>query len=644
MAKKNKILDKKEKRAQEFIDISLSLHDDDWTKTADRLRNQIKGNWHRGFNGRDRVVVNEAFSLVNLILPHFILNNPYVTANPDNAKWLKKIREGVYQQRDAGRMARNMEATLNHHIKKTRHVFEDRKAIQDHMAYPFGVTKDGYAFETMSEGSEEYITKDAGYHMRINPRDFGWHPMATSPDDSPWLLHRVVLTEEECERRKIKTDNLEPGIPEYQKKELQNKAKKNKSYEDDYYTFYEVSHQDGNKIYLFGGENKELIEKKDMDYPFSCSAYNVLTFTKDNDDFMGIPLLKMVEPQMWLLNELLSLMIEHIRKFPGQVFANESAVDEDQEEKIIRGRQGSLHRVKDINGLLRTNPLQMGQEYFQIFNLVTSIIDRILGVPDFQRLTGGSANRMSATAASFIQGDSTVRRNYFASIVKEYTLRGIEKQAAFKQKYQDEKEYIQASAELQNDTFELTKEDYQGDYIYDFDIDTMGAVNEAEMNNLNNMMMMMSKNPFFEPVLRKLDADKTGKKFFGLAKINYESLTRQGVEEGIVYSPEKENQMAMDFIEKNSGVPMPRPNRNEQKDMHIESHKKFLDARIKGFTDPRQAVNDPVVNMLMEHIAETEMIGEDVQIPQEQAVPQNKTQPEMMQPEGPMGPMQGLPQ
>lgn len=638
MAKKN--IKSKDDKAKDFIELAFSLHEDDWVKTAERLRKAVKGQWKKGFNARDRVVSNEAFSLVNLILPHFILNNPYVPVRADNAKWIKKVRDGEYRQHDAVKMARNMEAVINHHIKKIDQVFEDRKSVQDALIYPFGVTKDGYSFETISEKDHDYVVKDTGFHKRINPRDFGWHPMATNADDSPWLVHRCVFTSEQCEEREIKTSELEPGIPEYMKKDLDYKHKKNKlSYQDDYYTFYEVHHQDGGMVYLFGGENKKLIEKKEKDSAYPGSDFNIITFTKDNDDFTGIPMLAMVEPQMWMINEVLSLMIEHIRKFPGQVFANKDGIDEDQIEKIIRGEQGSVHIVNDINGLLRTAPLQMGYEYFQIFNLLTSIIDRILGVPDFQRLAGGG--RKSATESSYIQGDATVRRNYFASIVKNFVLKGIEKQAALKQAHQDEKEYIQATGELQNEMFVLSKEDYQGDYIYDFDMDSMGAINEAEFNNLNNMLTVMSNNPFLQPVLAGLDPNKTGKKLFSLVKINYESLTKEGVQEGIIFSPEKENEMALKYDK--SGVPMPRPNRSEDHTMHIEAHRKFIEERIKEFGDPQMAMQDPVLNMVMEHLAETEML-ENPQQPQQTAMPNAPSQEEIMAPGGPMGPMQQVPQ
>lgn len=627
-------LSSKEKRCKDFIDLAFGLHEDEWVKTAERLNRAMKGKWYKGMPKKSRYVINEAFSLVNLILPNFIFNQPYIVVKPNNAKFLKQIKAGEIRQRDAIQMARTMQACINNHYTKTGIIGEDRKAVQDSLIYPFGVCKDGYSFETMTTKDMDYVLKDTGFRKRINPRDFGFHPMATGPDDSCKLVHRIVMTVDQVEERGIKIDDLEPGIPEYRTKNFKAADKAKIKDNGEYYTFYEVHDQEGDEVYLYGGENKKLIEKKKRGYDYTESDFSVITFTKDNDEFLGVPMLEMVEPQMLALNEVLTLMMEHLRKFPGQVFMNKEAADEDQIEKIRTGMQGSVHTINDINGILRSSPLQMGQEYFSILNTLFSIIDRVLGIPDFQRMSG--SGRKSATEASFIQGDASVRRNYFLNIVKEFVLSGVRKQSALKQQFQDEREIIEATGELKHQIFEFDKRDIQGEYIFDFDVDNMTAYNEAQLNNINNLLVTFKGDPFFAPLVARLDPFKTGKKLFSLVKLNYEELSREGIPEETHIAPEQENEIAA------SGQLMPRPKDGENYEYHISVHRKFIEDKIKQM-GPDVAMNDNVVNQVIEHIAETETLMNPMQAMEDQAAQEKQmqmmTQPEAMQPAGPQGPM-----
>lgn len=627
-------LSSKEKRNRDFIDTAFGMHEDEWVKTAERLNRAIKGKWYKGIPKKQRYVINEAFSLVNLILPNFIFNQPYIVVKPNNARFLKEIKEGQFRQRDAIKMARTMQACINNHYTKTGIINEDRKAVQDSLIYPFGVCKDGYSFETMTTKDMDYVLKDTGFRKRVNPRDFGFHPMATGPDDSPKLVHRIVMTADQAESRGIKLEELEPGIPEYKTKNFKVADKAKIKDNGEYYTFFEVHDQEGEEVYLFGGENKKLIEKKKRGYDYTESDFSIITFTKDNDEFCGIPMLEMVEPQMLALNEVLTLMMEHLRKFPGQVFFTKESVDEDQIEKIRTGMQGSMHMVNDINGIMRSSPLQMGQEYFSILNTLFSIIDRILGIPDFQRMSG--SGRKSATEASFIQGDASVRRNYFLNIVKEFVLGGVRKQAALKQQFQDEKEIVEATGELNHEIFEFDKRDIQGEYIFDFDVDNMTAYNEAQLNNINNLLNTFGNNPFFAPLVSRLDPYKAGKKLFSLVKLNYEEMSREGVPEETHISPEQENEIVA------NGQLMPRPKEGENYEHHISVHRKFIEDRIKEI-GPQMAMSDSIVNQVIEHVAETETLMNPMQAAEDRAAQQQQgqmmTQPEVMQPAGPQGPM-----
>jgi hypothetical protein len=634
-------MNNKEKKSQSFINIAFDESSRPCNKISQRLLKAFKGQAYNTRATKDRFTVNTLFSLVNLILPNFIFQQPYLRVKAQNSRYLKKSGDDVTQL-NAIRAARNGEAVINHHYKKIGAIMEDRKALQDALFYPFGVVKNGYSFETSSMDDQDYVVKDTPFHQRINPEDFGYHPLASDPSNADLLVHRSWSTLSKLKKKDNDYSNLgdlKGELPKFLKDRYKGKKKKDLEFFSDIVPIYEVHAQDEGKIYTYAGSNHTLINKKDRGNDFAGSDFDIIKFAGPVDEFDGIPMLAMVEDEVMVLNELLTLMVEHMRKFPGQIFFEEGSLDALDLERIKSGAQGSMHMVNKLDKIERTPPLQMGGDYFAIVNLVYNIIDRVLGVPDFQRMSG--SGRKSATEASFIQGDATVRRNYFLGIVKDFVIKGVEKQFSLKQQFQDEKEIIQASGELNFEQFEVGKEDYSAEditYAFDFDVDNMAASNEAQFNNIVNLLTVTSNSPALQPILAKLDPFKTGKRLFKLGGLNYESLTSEEVEEVVHISPERENELAL------KGELMPRPKAGENYEHHMKVHKELIEERIKELG--QSAVEDPAVNMLIEHIAETEMVAQKAKgtKPQAPAPDPMQDQQQSVQPQGPKGPLRGTPQ
>lgn len=609
-----KRLNNEEKEAQDFISLAFKPHEGKWKDTFTRLKQGYKGYYYSTVDKRTRFTINTFFNVVNLLLPNFIFQQPYIRVKPHNARYFTEIKKEKISQIDNIANARNSEAMLNHHVKNIGAIYEDRKALQDYFFYGIGITKDGYSYETISQEDKDYIVKDTPFHRRVNPEDFGWHPFATGCDDSPMLVHRLTVLRSSLDENKFKNiDEIPSEVPEY----LKDKAEKNfdnGSFKTkNYVTIYEVHDQEHDKVYTFGGKEGILLEKRKRSYSFLGSDFNLLKFAGDNDEFLGIPFLEMIEDEAIALNEILTLIVEHYRKFAGQVFIEEGSVDEDQLEKIRTGVQGSVHIVKAIDKILRANPLAMGPEYFQIVSLMQNLIDRILGIPDFQRLT--STSRKSATEASYIQGDSTIRRSYFLGIVKDFVLSGAEKQMALLQQFQDEKLVIQSSGELQFQVFEASKEDIKGKWQFDFDVDNMAAIDSVKMNSLVNLLSVTGQNPFFAPLYRTLDPFKAGKIMFGAVGVNYESISKSGLEEKAVYwNPEEENKEAEKGL-------MPRPVKGENYEDHLAVHTTYIKEKIQKLGQAAQ--QDKAVIQIIEHMAETRMLmDESMETPPQVAGPQ----------------------
>lgn len=608
-----KATSKEEKEAKAFLELAYNDKGKKWMKTSERLLEGFHGRYFSRSSDRDRFVINTIFSLVNLILPNFVFQKPYIKARPKNAKYLKKINDDQIESFDNTQNARQMTAVINDHYDKHKIIYEDRKAIQDALFYPFGVCKNGYDYDEKRES-------DRPFRKRINPRDFGYHPLASCTEESPYLSHRIVVPKMKLKGTDLeKAMSLEGEIPDY----LKDKHDQNNTEKDwfkDFITIFEVHDQERDKIVYYAGKECKIIHKKDNKLEFNGSHFDIIKFAGEPDDFEGIPMLAMVEDLIVALNEIFTLSVEHARKFPGQIVVERNVCDTDELNKIINSEQGSILEVGDIEKFIKTPPLSMGMDYYQLMNLISNYIDKILGIPDFQRLAG--PGRKSATEAAFIQGDATVRRNYFLSIVKDFVLEGVRKQAALKQQFMDEKEVIQASGELEFEVFEVDKEDIKGEHMFDFDVDNMTAINEAQFNTINNLLQVVAGNPILEPIAALLDPKKAGKFLFDKAGMNFASMTREGVEEAVYTDPKREEELAMDPDEA-----MPAPVRGEAYDYHLESHMKKLGELANQYGE--QAIERPEWAELEEHVIRTQQL-------KQRSEGQPQAQPQKMQEKGPV--------
>lgn len=601
-------LNKKEKLAKDFIPVAFMEHEGDWMNTADRLLNAYHGKYHVRASRRDRFVVNTIFSLVNLIMPSLMFSNPYWRAIPLNAKYSKKIGNGQYQVVDSNKAAMVREATINHKYRQINAFEEHVKAVRDALFFAFGITKVGYSFETMREEDYEIPIKDTPTLQRVNPRHFGWHPLATTLKDSELLVHRFQYKKEQLEEldwvKKNELKNLSAEVPEFIKKRFPN-ADKLKG--EGRITLHEVYNQDEDVFYLFGDNGGCFLGKHDNGYLHNKSIYNKIEFASDNDSFIGVALLSTIENEAQILNELITRAVTHLRKYPAMTFYEPGGLTDLQIETIENGQQGSLNMVQDVKKLLTTNPLQMGSDYLNMVSLIQGLIDRVIGTTSFTRLA--PATRKSAQEASYIQGDVSVQTNWYLSTIKDFLVRDIHKIADIQAQFQDEKEEIMASGDLGGMPIKYNKEDIQGDWDFTFDVDSLQATNTAQFNNITTLLTALASNPVFHPMLRTLDPRKAAKKLFKTIDMNLDSLERGEIADRVEYTPERENQMAR------ANQPMPKPKWGEDYDYHLGLHADDLE---KG--GPNEQILD--------HIAETMMLkqghhsGQDPYAPQQGAAPQ----------------------
>jgi len=347
-------------------------------------------------------------------------------------------------------------------------------------------------------------------------------------------------------------------------------------------------------------EQKKLLWKRKRSSDFKGSDFTSISFAGDNDEFLKIPLLGMIEDEALALNHLLTMMMRHVDMFPGVV--DTEGLDENDIKRLIKTEQGSIHTWDNLNAIKRTPPLSMGAEYFTLVNLFFNVIDRILGVPDFQRLGGGS-DRKTATEATYQESSSTIRREYYIQIVKKFILDNTKRVAAIILKEFNEKQLIPIAGSMDAKFAEFSNSDFSDnieDYRFDFDIDSMRFINEAQAQALINALNVMAAHPVLQPILGSFDPELAAKEIFKRMNMNIEAYRPRDQTTKLYFSAEKENEMVI------SGMHIPDPKFDEKHKDHLdiheevqanpemERHKRFHQA-MQAQKEPRVQVGSPVL-------------------------------------------------
>lgn len=574
----NQRLNKNEKRVRDSLSYLFEYQKlDQWESKYKDLKERYKGNHHKRQASRDRFTYNATFSSVNNMIPNLVLSNPKIRVKPLTPKYMKETEFGV-EQHDNVKAAITFEAGLNYEYRRIKALKEHRKAIQDALFAGIGITKTGYSYQTISSDREEYVKEDQVFLQRISPMDFGFHPMATHPDDSPLLCHRLTQLKKSLKKAKDKysnVDSLTPSLPKHLEEKLKDKSK---SMADiNLVQVWEVHDQENDMIYTFAGGNRILISKTERQYDHESSDFQVITFAKDNDEMLGIAYLGMVEDEQLAMNEVLTFMVNHIHMFPGQIIAEEGVMDEHQMAQISEGGQGAIQTVKDLSKVLKSPPVPMGSDYINLFSILQNNMDRTLGIPDFLR--SAASSRKSASESAFIQGDVDIKRQYLGGLVKDFIIDGLDNMAALMQQFYDAKRYVPIEGELNPKFIEYSKEEIQGEYQFDFDIEELRASNQSEVQQIINALNVVAAHPLLATVLQTMDPLKLAKDIFKKMGMNLEQYQIREISEVTFVSPDKENLIALDptnpIIKQFGGI-MPQPKPGEDHPAHMLEHMKAI--------------------------------------------------------------------
>lgn len=388
-------------------------YDDTWRRLVDLYR----GRHYEHYAEEDRILVNLAFSTVNVIAPSIAVNYPKITVNavdPDNAA-----------------QAVIAEAVVNYWWRNRNFKDHFQRAVKDFLIVGHGWLKVGYRyveeervgdFEDISDANVEenvtsttlVVTKDEPFVERVSPFDVFIDPDATSMDDAKWICHRVRRTINDVRTDKRYAKNAREDVPAVSYARYTDDPSSRKIHDKDegYADVYEFYDLKNNTVSVFadGGESF-LIKPKQQPYAFGHPFVMIRNYDVP-DSFYPIGDLEAIEPMQRELNETRTQMMNHRKRYARKYLYRETNFDsngraalESDEDNVMVPVQGDMplsDAVAPFPALI--NP----PEFYNQSELIRTDIELISGVTEFMR-GGVSEIRRTATEAALIQDAQNAR-------------------------------------------------------------------------------------------------------------------------------------------------------------------------------------------------------------------------------------------
>ena len=388
-------------------------YDDTWKRLVDLYR----GRHYEYFADEDRVLVNLAFSTINVIAPSIAVNYPKVTVNsvnPENAP-----------------NAVIAEAVVNYWWRHRDFKEHFRRAVKDFLIVGHGWLKVGYRYveeervgehEDISDPDVEdnvtsttlVILQDEPFVERVSPFDVFIDPDATNMHDAKWIAHRVRRTVNDVRTDKRYAPKVRADVEAASYAKYTDDPSSRKIYDKDegYVDVYEFYDLKNNTVSVFcdSGEGF-LIKPKEQPYSFG-HPFVMLRNYDVPDQFYPIGELEAIEPLQRELNETRTQMMNHRKRYARKYLYRETNFDSNGRSALESDDDNVMVPVQGDNPLgdvVAPFPALINPpEFYNQSSLIRTDIELVSGVTEFMR-GGVSEIRRTATEAALIQDAQNAR-------------------------------------------------------------------------------------------------------------------------------------------------------------------------------------------------------------------------------------------
>ena len=379
-----------------------------------RLINLYRGKQYRGASTGDRLLVNISFSTINTLAPAVSIGRPKINVNP--------------RKPEDGDKAIVTESIINYWWGHYGCQPEFQRAVKDYLILGHGWVKTGYRFvEEAKLDDIEYsadeaagtepaddveaqtiIREDRPFLERVDPFEMYIDPDATSVNDMRWIAQRT--------RRPLKDAKIDKRYDAAARKELspsgyQKYGNQDVGYmsaqqaftsnpDNAYCDIYEYYNIDTGEMCVFSdsGGDKFLIKPIKMPYEFGHPFFMLRNYEVPGF-FYPMGELEAIEPLQYELNETRTQMMLHRKRYSRKWLFQESAFDDDGRQALASDEDNVIVPVKsgeNLNNVVVPMPALINPpEFYNQSSLITSDIDRVSGVSEYQR---GSIPETTRTA------------------------------------------------------------------------------------------------------------------------------------------------------------------------------------------------------------------------------------------------------
>jgi hypothetical protein len=399
--------------------------DEGYDATWRRLIDMYRGRHYEDYSDEDRMLINIAFSIVNIIAPAVAVNYPKITVNsrnPDNAA-----------------NAVIAEAVVNYWWKYKDIKAEFRRAVKDLLITGHGWVKTGYRFieenavnedgdqsEDIEGGqatSNTIVLRDEPFAERVSPFDVFVDADATSMADIKWIAQRIRRPISDVRADKRYSKSAREAVEIMAVHRYGDDPSKRKINDKNYgyaeiWEYYDVQ----NRMMAVFCEGGEQFLIKPTPIPFAFGHPFVMLRNYDIPDFFyPIGDLEQIEPLQKEINATRTQMMNHRKKFARKYLYKESAFDqmgrnalEDDSDNVMVPVVGD----DPIGAVVSPFPAVIDPpEFYNQSALILSDIDRITGMPEF--MSGGLPEiRRTATEVSAVVDAANARTSDKLAIVE----------------------------------------------------------------------------------------------------------------------------------------------------------------------------------------------------------------------------------
>lgn len=419
---------------------SQERYDQDWKRYIDLYR----GKQYNNVSLQDQLMVNLVFSTINVLAPAVAVNNPRFVVNA--------------RRPESAPQAVITEEVLNY-AWRTFHYQEDfRLAVNDFLIYGHGWIKCGYKFtkppvekkadnsDSMNdptapdeEGiddrddvpgnveSEMYVYDDRPFIERISNFDMFVDPDARHPKEMCWIAQRVW--------RPVSDVKVDSRYSATARKRVSPKSWSRWTNEDgdgdartdkpdkgpksfcEVVEFYDIKRRKVSTFALDGQDDQDssnlfLIKPQPMPYAMG-HPFVMLRNYEVADCFYPIGDVAQIESLQLELNQTRTQMMNHRKRFQRKWLYERDAFDRDGITALESDIDNTMIPVmSDGNpgGVIAPLPAVITPtDFYDQSSMISADLDRVSGVSDYQRGSGQTSIKRTATEAAMIQDAANAR-------------------------------------------------------------------------------------------------------------------------------------------------------------------------------------------------------------------------------------------